>query len=247
MSEFLEKFKLGNSKKLIENLVIFLILVIILMIVMNTIFFENKNSNNTKSIQVSKTVETGKTDELEIKLKNILTKISGAGNVEVMISYLTGTEEVPMYNVTEGVTTTNEKDTSGGERKIEQKDYEKTIVFKEGSGLKEPVVQKINMPENNPLIQNDASSTQGSNMLSRPFKKKFWVGVLIILLVAAGLLIGMIFWFNKGLSIQPFSSKNKLTGKKTQTTTWKQMPNRSRKKPPSFCPAPAWSFLKWQN
>jgi stage III sporulation protein AG len=146
MSEFLEKIKSGSSKKLIENLVIFLILVIIVMIVMNTMFFENK-SNNTESYQVAKTIETSKIDGLETKLKYILSKIDGAGNVEVMISYFSGEEEVPMFNISEGTTVTNEKDTNGGERKIEQKDYEKTIVFKEEGSSKLPIIQKNIMPE----------------------------------------------------------------------------------------------------
>jgi stage III sporulation protein AG len=146
MSEFFEKIKLGSSKKLIENLVIFLILVIILMIVMNTLFFENKN-NDIESFQVAKTIEKSQIDDLESKLKNILSKIDGVGNVEVMISYLSGAEEVPMFNMTEGTTVTNEKDTNGGERKIEQKDYEKTIVFKEEGSTKTPVIQKNIMPE----------------------------------------------------------------------------------------------------
>jgi stage III sporulation protein AG len=146
MSEVLEKLKLGNNKKLIENLVIFLILVVIVMIVMNTIFKE-EGKDKIPSIEVLKTTETSNVDDLEYKLKNILSKIEGAGNVDVMISYLSGTEEVPMFNISEGTTVTNEKDTGGGQRVIEQKDYEKTIVFRENSATKEPVIQKKNLPE----------------------------------------------------------------------------------------------------
>jgi stage III sporulation protein AG len=146
MSDFFEKIKVGNNKKLIENLVIFLILIIILMIVMNTIFAEEEK-NIVPSVQIAASPETSKVDNLETKLKNILSKIEGAGNVEVMISYLTGIEEVPMFNISEGTTITSEKDTNGGERQIEQKDYEKTIIFKEEGGSKVPVIQETIMPE----------------------------------------------------------------------------------------------------
>lgn len=73
MQKLLEKFNL-NSKKGIENLVIFLVLVIIVMIVINGVFNEEeKNIMPTSNIQVVNEKE----DTLEKKLENILTTING--------------------------------------------------------------------------------------------------------------------------------------------------------------------------
>ena len=73
MQKLLEKFNL-NSKKGIENLVIFLVLVIIVMVVINSLFKESEeNIIPTNNIQVVNEKE----DTLEKSLENILTTING--------------------------------------------------------------------------------------------------------------------------------------------------------------------------
>lgn len=73
MQKLLEKFNL-NSKKGIENLVIFLVLVIIVMVVINSIFNEEEE-NIIPSSNIQVTNEKG--DTLEEKLENILSSIKG--------------------------------------------------------------------------------------------------------------------------------------------------------------------------
>ena len=97
MEKLLEKFKL-NSKKGIENLVIFLVLVIIVMVVINSLFNEKEN----KIVTTSNVDVTSKgNNTLEEKLENILSTISGVGKVKVMISYANSIEKVPIYDTKE--------------------------------------------------------------------------------------------------------------------------------------------------
>ncbi len=87
-----------------------------------------------------------KTD-LEEKLENILSKINGVGEVNVCINYSESSEIIAMYNENSKVSTTEETDTSGGIRKIEQTDSQKDIIYKEDDGEKTPITQKVIEPK----------------------------------------------------------------------------------------------------
>lgn len=147
MLDLIEKLKSGgNQKKIVENLVIFLILLVIVMVVINTLFTSDKENEDTVSVVNTKEI-TSSTDELEVKLENILSKIEGAGKVDVMISYLSGIEQVPMYDLKENLTVTEEKDKEGGQRKTEQKSNEQSIVYEEKNNTRTPVMKQTIMPE----------------------------------------------------------------------------------------------------
>ena len=84
---------------------------------------------------------------LEEKLKNILSKINGVGNVEVLITYQETSELIAMYNENVKESSTEETDTSGGKRVIQEVDTSKDIVYQEESGTKMPITQKVVMPK----------------------------------------------------------------------------------------------------
>ena len=84
---------------------------------------------------------------MEEKLENILSKIQGVGEVNVCINYSESSEIVAMYNENSKVSTTEETDTSGGVRKIEQTDSQKDIIYKEDDGEKTPITQKVIEPK----------------------------------------------------------------------------------------------------
>lgn len=84
---------------------------------------------------------------MEEKLKNILEKIQGVGKVEVFINFSESSEMVAMYNENSKVSSTEETDTSGGKRVIEQKDTQKDIIYKEDDGQKIPITKKIIQPK----------------------------------------------------------------------------------------------------
>lgn len=150
----------GNNKKKIENLVFFVILLIITIVIINIVWNGKDNSaqkeegTGTKQLattqensatQISTSTETD--NGLEQKLEQILSRIQGVGEVEVLINYSESSEIVAMYNETSKVSTTEETDTSGGIRKIEETDTQKDIIYQEEDGEKTPITQKVIQPK----------------------------------------------------------------------------------------------------
>ena len=143
MEKLLEKFNL-NSKKGIENLVIFLVLVIIVIVVINATFTESEDEIiSTATI----TTRDAQNDSLEEKLENILASIRGVGKVDVMISYTNSLEKVPLYDTKETTTITEETDSNGGERKTKEVSNEYTVVYEEGNSDKTAIIKQNIMPE----------------------------------------------------------------------------------------------------
>ena len=152
-----------NNKKKIENLVFFIIVLIITIVVINIIWNGDKKSSdedieNTslRSKQLAKqdtnannTIEASSesTNELEIKLEKILSKIQGVGEVNVFINYSESSEIIPMYNENTKTSNTEETDTSGGTRTIEESDSQKEIIYEENDGEKTPITQKVVEPK----------------------------------------------------------------------------------------------------
>ena len=79
-------------------------------------------------------------------LEEILAKIKGVGEVQVFINYSESNEIVPMYNENSKVSNTEENDTSGGTRKIQETDVQKEIIYQEDNCEKTPITQKVVQP-----------------------------------------------------------------------------------------------------
>lgn len=147
----------GNDKSKIENLVFFVIILIITIVIINIIWNGNKKTNNedtnTSSKQLARTNQTvnventNTTESLEEKLEIILSKIQGVGEVKVFVNYSESSEVVAMYNENSKVSNTEESDTSGGTRKIQETDSQKDIIYKEENGEKVPITQKVIQPK----------------------------------------------------------------------------------------------------
>ena len=152
----------GNNKKKIENMVFFVIIFIITIVIINYIWNGKSNTGktviNTTGKQLASSLKTtseqnsdssteNSASELEQKLETILAKIQGVGNVKVFINYSESSETVAMYNENSKTSTTEETDTSGGTRKVEQTDSDKEIVYQEENGKKTPILQKTLQPK----------------------------------------------------------------------------------------------------
>ena len=152
----------GNNKRKIENLVVFLIILIITIVAINLIWNgdsknNSKNTNSTTSNQLSSNnvntekvnsnIETTSSNNLKENLEEILTKIKGVGDVQVFINYSESNEIVPMYNENSKISNTEESDTSGGTRKIQETDSQKEIIYQEENGEKTPITQKVVQPK----------------------------------------------------------------------------------------------------
>ena len=160
----------GNDKKKIENLVFFVVLLIITIVIINIIWNGKENTNSKEPTDTSKKLATTEqnvttnnnittTGELEEKLKNILTKMQGVGEVEVCLNYSESSEIVAMYNENSKVSNTEETDTSGGTRKIQETDTQKDIIYQEENGEKTPITQKIIQPK----IEGAIITAKGAN------------------------------------------------------------------------------------
>ena len=159
----------GNDKKKIENLIFFIIVLVVTIVIINTIWNGNKQAtkqeNNINSKRLAykekkkKNIETTGSEDLEKKLENILSKIEGVGDVKVCINYSESSEVVAMFNENSKVSTTEETDTSGGIRKIQQTDSQKDIVYKEDNGEKTPITKKVVQPK----IEGAIITAKGAN------------------------------------------------------------------------------------
>lgn len=144
----------SSDKKKIENLVVFIVILIITIFIINMICNDdNKKTNSKNKINdQSKQLALDNTDEnvelsIENKLKGILETIQGVGKVNVFLNYSETSETVAMYNENSKTSTTEETDTSGGKRVIEQKDMQKDIVYQENNGDKIPITKKKIQPK----------------------------------------------------------------------------------------------------
>ncbi len=148
-----------NNKKKIENLIFFVVILIVTIVIINIIWNGDKDSSNDKGVQndtskqlansntSSLEVSSNSTNELEVKLEEILSKIQGVGEVKVFINYSESSEIIPMYNESTQTSNTEETDTSGGTRTIEETDSQKEIIYEESDEGKTVITQKVVEPQ----------------------------------------------------------------------------------------------------
>ena len=160
-----------NNKRKIENLVFFIVLLIITVLAINLIWNGNKNETNEQTNNTSKQLATTNNQaqtnqiqgmnesDLETKLEEILSQIQGVGEVKVLLNYSESSEVVAMYNETSKTSNTEETDTSGGTRKIQETDTQKDIIYQEDNGEKTPITQKIVQPK----IEGAIITAKGAN------------------------------------------------------------------------------------
>ncbi|MEG2246775.1 MAG: stage III sporulation protein AG [Peptostreptococcaceae bacterium] len=102
--------------------------------------FDGKENENTST----KSVQVKENDDLESKLKSILSQIEGAGDIDVMITFAASEQIEPAFNSNATKEETTEKDAQGGERTVTTSSENKTMIT---SGESKPVVIKTSEPE----------------------------------------------------------------------------------------------------
>ena len=122
IKSLVQKKTSGNSKKTIENLIVFLVLLIITIVSINLIWGKSQEENyenpaeddykvlaeNSNESNISQTQEYN----LEEELEDILSKISGVGKVQVLITYSETSEVVAMQNENKNTSKTEESDSN---------------------------------------------------------------------------------------------------------------------------------------
>lgn len=156
IKQLTSKVENGDNKKKIENLVIFLVILIVTLISINLIWGSSSEKENTVSDHnkklateeneiTSNVLETE--DILSAQLEDILKQIEGVGKVKVLITYSQTSQTIPMYNEDTTQKDTEEKDTSGGTRKVVETDVQREIIYQETDGEKVPITQSIISPK----------------------------------------------------------------------------------------------------
>ena len=141
----------GNNKKKTENLVFFLIILIVTVVAINIIWKDDKKEENTVSNSYTE-------DTLEKRLENILSNISGVGNVDVLITYNETEEIIPVYNKNGKKSTTNETDSSGGTRVVEDSETSEEVVLENNKIITQKTVS--------PKIEGAIITATGANNLN---------------------------------------------------------------------------------
>lgn len=155
IKDFFEK----NSK--IKNLSLICLVLTFVLIVMNVLgssnilnskitSISNGSSKNESNIDLSNE-KVMTSDDYEEKQKadliNILKKMDGVGDVDVMITFENGEEKVPAYDKTEQKSTTEETDTQGGKRVNNQNNDNSTVVMTQNEGKNEPFILTTYKPK----------------------------------------------------------------------------------------------------
>ncbi|HZK57963.1 MAG TPA: stage III sporulation protein AG [Clostridia bacterium] len=143
-------FKELMSKKYVANIVVLLAIAIIALIFTGD-FFTKDTSTKSNAQKIGKDTfvqdnDMFKTEEaiIEERLKQILGKIKGTGEVEVMITFDMGSEIIPASNTVEIKDVSEEKDAGGGTRTVQtQNTTENIVISSDNSGNKPLVLREI--------------------------------------------------------------------------------------------------------
>lgn len=141
-----------KGKKKTENIIVLIVILIITAVAINYIWKDSGDNNvketkkiETNAVQVSADVSQ---NEIETKLEDILSHISGVGKVRVMITYSETSTINPVYNEDSKTSNINETDSGGGTRTTTEVNSQKEVIYKENKdGSKEPVIQSIISPK----------------------------------------------------------------------------------------------------
>lgn len=159
-----------SNKKTIENLVVFVIILIITIVAINYIWSGDKgktktnNEDNKKLASVENHLdinkqETNTTYDTEARLEDILSNIKGVGKTKVLITYSQTSQVLPMYNENSSVSITEETDSGGGTRTVNESSSKKDIIYEESNGVKTPITQSVI----NPKIEGAIITAQGAS------------------------------------------------------------------------------------
>ena len=109
-----------DSKKKIENIVVFIIILIVTVIAINSIWNGKEETSKNQDTKVDTTKQLASANNtssnnneattIEKELETILSNIEGVGKVKVLITYSQSSEVVAMYNENSKNSQVEEKD-----------------------------------------------------------------------------------------------------------------------------------------
>lgn len=130
MEEFIKKLKKTfenmNNKKFLINISLVLVLSVVFLLMLNNYVDKDKKDEQTvlkdSSNEYNYLMKEDYESYIEGKLSNILKKLKGVGEVDVMVVLEDSTEKIPASNITTTTEHTNELDAQGGTREISRED-----------------------------------------------------------------------------------------------------------------------------
>ena len=142
LSNALKKLHGLNAKKKTQYLAVLLVVAIILAIYFSSLDTGGAKKTDDKA-EAGAPAETISSDtEMEDRLKRVLSKVDGVGDVDVIINYESTAERVPAFSEDRQVSKSDSQDTSS-ETTSEKSD----IATVQGNGASEALVVKENQPE----------------------------------------------------------------------------------------------------
>lgn len=144
----------NNKKRKIENIIVLIIILIVTVLAIDNIFkgdniskLQNSTESGGKTLADSSSDGNNNSNNIEIRLADILKTIKGVGSVNVFINYSESSSTVPIYDETVTTSSTSETDSSGGIRNVTETQNQKDVIFKEYGSQKEVAVEKTIMPK----------------------------------------------------------------------------------------------------
>lgn len=125
---------LNSKKNVLEKMIILLVIGVVFMIIGDFSISEN---NDDKKVICEENVETS-SNSIERDVEKILSKIDGAGEVKVMITYKTSKEVIHQLEKKETINDTKEEDG----KITKQREFSDSVVFEDGNGRKKAVIKK---------------------------------------------------------------------------------------------------------
>lgn len=115
-----------DNRKLMANIFIILLVSVFILVLLNNYTSNDKNDDTRvikeNSNEYNNLVRDDYESYIEIKLADILSKLRGVGDVDVMVTLEDSTEKIPASNVTTTKENTTELDAQGGTREISRED-----------------------------------------------------------------------------------------------------------------------------
>ncbi len=152
-----DRNKNKNKRKTTENLIIYIVIIIITIVAINYIWSDKKvdNLNEKTTSEYNKSLaqitennlSVEKNEDISKDLENILSNIKGVGKVKVLITYSQTSKTIPMYSEDFSEKVTEENDSGGGTRTINENVVKKDIVYEEENGVRKPITQSVILPQ----------------------------------------------------------------------------------------------------
>lgn len=125
---------------------------------------ENQSMSAAAAYPSSAKIGGSYEEELEHRVREILKTVDGVGAVDVMIVLKSSSEKVIHVDGSSSYSRTEEQDSSGGTRKVENQEQEENTVMSSYNGENSPVIEKELCPELSGII---ISAEGGGNPVVR--------------------------------------------------------------------------------